>query len=167
MEQQSSRPGFSHRGQPPKSFQEQPMIPTNTIKGLALATALAVGSACAGVRKKTTDINPSMSRAPTCANAIAVYNSRADVPYDYYELAWIEAQGNSVWTTDNQLQQQIRNGAAKVGANAVIVNPVQQNKTTVKVLGEVIGTKSATQKASALAIYMPGDAARVRTACGG
>jgi hypothetical protein len=107
-----------------------------------------------------------MSRAPTCAAAIAVYNSRADVPYDYYELAWIEASGNSVWTTDNQLQQQIRNGAGKVGANAVIVNPVEQAKSGVKILGEAIGTKSATQKASAMAIYMPGDAARVRTACG-
>ena len=142
------------------------MIGTNTTTGMTLAFALAVGSACAGVRKTTTDVNPSMSRAPTCAAAIAVYNSRADIPYDYYELAWIEAQGNSVWTTDNQLQHQIRNGAAKVGANAVIVNPVEQNKTTVKVLGEVIGTKSATQKASALAIYMPREAARVRTACG-
>ena len=89
------------------------------------------------------------------------------MPYDYYELAWIEAEGNSVWTTDNQLQTQIRNGAAKVGANAVIINPVQQSKQTVKVLGEAIGAKSATQKASALAIYMPGDAARVTTACGG
>jgi hypothetical protein len=136
-----------------------------TFKGLALASVFAVGAAC-GVKKTTTDINPSMNRAPTCAAAIAVYNSRTEVPYDYYELAWIEASGNSVWTTDNQLQTQIRNGAAKVGANAVIVNPVQQSTSTVKVLGEVIGAKSATQKASALAIYMPGDAARVRTACG-
>jgi hypothetical protein len=142
------------------------MIATNAIRGITLACVLAVGSACAGVRKKTVDINPRMSRAPTCAAAIAVYNSRADVPYDYYELAWIEASGNSVWTTDNQLQQQIRNGAAKVGANAVIVNPVTQAKSTVKVLGEVVGTKSATAKASALAIYMPRDAARVRASCG-
>ena len=65
-----------------------------------------------------------------------------------------------------QLQAQIRNGAAKVGANAIIVNPVEQAKSGVKVLGEMLGTKSATQKASALAIYMPGDAARVRAACG-
>jgi hypothetical protein len=142
------------------------MIGTNTIKGIALAGAFAVGSACAGVKKTTTDINPTMSRAPTCAAAIAVFNSRSDVPYDYYELAWIEAEGNSVWTTDNQLQTQIRNGAAKVGANAVIVNPVEQSKTAIKVLGETIGAKSATQKASALAIYMPGDAARVTTSCG-
>ena len=142
------------------------MTANTTIKGLTLAGALAVAAACSGVKKTTTDINPRMSRAPTCAAAIAVYNSRADVPYDYYELAWIEASGNSVWTTDNQLQTQIRNGAAKVGANAVVVNPVTQSKSTVKILGEAIGTSSATQKASALAIYMPGDAARVRSACG-
>ena len=138
----------------------------NTLKGIALACALAVGSACAGIKKTTTDLNPSVSRPSTCAAAIAVYNSRADVPYDYYELAWIQATGNSVWTTDNQLQTQIRNGAAKVGANAVIVNPVTQSKSTVKILGEAVGANSATQKATALAIYMPRDAARVRQACG-
>jgi opacity protein-like surface antigen len=137
-----------------------------TSKGIALAGVLAIGTACAGVRKTTTDLNPSINRPATCGAAIAVYNSRADVPYDYYELAWIQAEGNSVWTTDNQLQTQIRNGAAKVGANAVIVNPVVQAKSTVKILGEAIGSSSATQKASALAIWMPGDAARVRQACG-
>jgi hypothetical protein len=139
---------------------------TITFKGIALACGLAAGSACAGVRKTTTDLNPSVNRPSTCAAAIAVYNSRADVPYDYYELAWIQAEGNSVWTTDNQLQQQIRNGAAKVGANAVIVNPVTQSKSTVKILGEAIGSSSATQKATALAIYMPRDAGRVTQACG-
>jgi hypothetical protein len=142
------------------------MTGTSIIRGMTLAGALAVGAACSGVKKTTTDINPRMERRPTCAAAIAVYNSRADVPHDYYELAWIEASGNSVWTTGNQLQQQIRNGAAKVGANAVIVNPVEQSKSGVKILGEALGAKSATAKASALAIYMPGEAARVRSACG-
>jgi hypothetical protein len=142
------------------------MIGTKTIKGITLVCLLAVGSACAGVKKTTTNLNPSLNRAPTCGSAIAAYNSRSQVPYDYYEVAWIEADGNSVWTTNNQLQQQIRNGAAKVGANAVIVNPTQQAKSTVKVLGEALGTHSATSKASALAIYMPSDAARVRAACG-
>ena len=107
-----------------------------------------------------------LSPRSTCAAAIAVYGSRADVPYDYYELAWIQATGNSVWTTDNQLQTQIRNGAAKVGANAVIVNPITESKSTVKILGEAVGANSAPAKATALAIYMPRDAARVRQACG-
>lgn len=134
-------------------------------KAIPLALALVVVSAC-GVRKTTTDINPSMQRAPTCAEAIATYGSRSDVPSDYYELAFIEAEGNSVYTTDNKLQEAIRNGAAKVGASAVIVNPVEQSKTTVKVLGEAVALGSATQKASALAIYLPADRDRVAAACG-
>ena len=142
------------------------MSGTNAFRGIALVCTLAVGTACAGVKKTTTDLNPSVSRPATCAAAIAVFNSRGDVPYDYYELAWIQATGNSVWTTNNQLQTQIRNGAAKVGANAVIVNPVTQSKSTVKILGEAVGANSATAKATALAIYMPRDAARVRQACG-
>src|SRR6202011_2872538 len=108
------------------------MSGTNTFKGIALACAAVIGGACAGVKKTTTDLNPSYSRPSTCAAAIAVYSSRADVPYDYHELAWIQATGNSVWTSDNQLQTQIRNGAAKVGANAVIVNPITESKSTVK-----------------------------------
>ena len=40
------------------------MIATNTIKGITLAFALAVGSACAGVRKKT-EYRRSTSRTGT------------------------------------------------------------------------------------------------------
>ena len=76
------------------------------------------------------------------------------------------ATGNSVYTTDNKLAEEIRDGAAKVGASAVIVNPVDQDKTGVKVLGEAVGAKSATAHATALAIYEPREADRIRTTCG-
>jgi hypothetical protein len=127
--------------------------------------ALAALSAC-GVRTTTTMVNPAYTRAATCAAAVTVYDSRAQVPSDYYELAWIQAEGNSVYTTNNQLQTQIINNAAKVGANAVIANPVQQANTTSKVLGAAIGANTSTAKASALAIYTPADSGRVMTACG-
>lgn len=135
------------------------------LKAIALATAVVAASAC-GVKKSTTDIAPTSQRTPTCAEAITTYASRSDVPSDYYELAFIEAEGNSVYTTDNKLRDEIRDGAAKVGASAIIVNPVEQSKTTVKVLGEAVAAASATQKASALAIYLPADDERIRTACG-
>ena len=138
---------------------------TISLKAIPLALALAATVAC-GVKKKTTDISPSISRAPTCENAVATYATRADVPTDYYELAYIEAEGNSVYTTDNKLQENIRNAAAKVGATAVIANPVEQSKTTVKILGEAVVAKSATQKASALAIYQPSERDRVVATCG-
>ena len=138
---------------------------TISLKAIPLALALAATVAC-GVKKKTTDISPSISRAPTCEDAVATYATRSDVPTDYYELAYIEAEGNSVYTTDNKLQENIRNAAAKVGATAVIVNPVEQSKTTVKILGEAVVAKSATQKASALAIYQPSERDRVVATCG-
>ena len=136
-----------------------------TLKAIPLALALLASAAC-GVKKKTTDISPSIARAATCEDAIVTYATRSDVPTDYYELAWIEAQGNSVYTTDNKLQQNVRNAAAKVGATAVIVNPVEQSKTSVKVLGEAVGSMSATQKVGALAIYQPSDRDRVVATCG-
>lgn len=131
-----------------------------------LPIALAFGVAACGVRTKTVDINPRMSRAATCLNAVEVYASRGDVPADYYELAWIEAEGNSVWTTDAQMRETMRKRAAEVGANGLIANPVQQNKTGVNVLGEAIGAKTATSKASGLAIWIPSQSDRVRLACG-
>ena len=77
-----------------------------TTKNKALAFSLILGalstSAC-GVRTHTTDVSPTVSRAATCDEAIDVYTSRAAVPHDYYELAWISAEGNSVYTSDNKL----------------------------------------------------------------
>ena len=137
------------------------------LKMVALVTAFAASAAC-GVKKQTTEISTgAVGRAATCENAIVTYDTRSGVPGDYYELGWVEAQGNSVWTTDAKLEQNIRNGAAKLGATAVIINPVEASTTTYKVLGEAVGAKSATAKASALAIYVPSDAGRVRQACGG
>jgi hypothetical protein len=97
---------------------------------------------------------------------VVVYASRNEVPFDYFELAFISAEANSVYTSNGQIQAQIKKKAAEVGANGIIANPVQESKATVKVLGEAIGSQSATKKATALAIYMPADSARVMTQCG-
>ena len=140
------------------------MTRATALKALPLA-ALLLG-AC-GVKKNTTDVSPGVKFAATCPNVVQVYGTRSDVPSDYYEIAFIEAEGNSIYTTDNQLQEQIKVGAAKVGATAIIANPVEQSKTTVKVLGEAVGLKAATQKASGLAIYSPAEKDRVRQVCGG
>ena len=132
----------------------------STLKVLPLALAIASISAC-GVKKTTTAINPSYTRASTCDEAIIVYDSRSKVPHDYYEVAWVQAEGSSVYTTDNKLRSEVIKAAAKAGANAVIVNPAQEANATAKVLGEALGMNSSTTKISALAIYMPADAQRV------
>ena len=137
----------------------------STLRVVPLALAIAAASAC-GVKKTTTAINPSFSRAPTCDEAIVVYERRSQVPHDYYEVAWVEAEGSSVYTTDNKIRSEVIKAAAKAGANAIIVNPAQEANATAKVLGEALGMRSATTKVSALAIYVPADAGRVTLKCG-
>ncbi len=133
--------------------------------GLFGIAAVTIAAGC-GVKTQTQEIAGTLNRTPTCEDAIATYASRSDVPSDYYEVAFIEAEGNSVYTTDNKLREEIRKRAAMEGASAVIVNPVTESKVGVKVLGEALLTKSATSKATALAIYMPADANRVKERCG-
>lgn len=140
-------------------------MPQSNIGRIVTLTLLTASVAC-GVRTVTTDVNPRITRKATCDEAVIVYASRNEVPFDYYELAFITAEANSVYTSNGQIQTQIRKKAAEVGANAVIGNPVQESKATVKVLGEAIGAQSATKKATALAIYMPTDSSRVMSQCG-
>ena len=135
------------------------------IWALPLVLSALAASAC-GVRTKTTDVSPNLARAATCDEAVDIYTSRAAVPQDYYELAWISAEGNSVYTSEGKITAQVRRKAADVGANAIIVNDFKESGATAKVVGAAIGSSSADTKISALAIYMPAEADRVRLKCG-
>lgn len=129
----------------------------------ALLSAL---TAC-GARAHIDARNPSLTLAPTCADAVRVYPSSADVPYDYYEVALISAEGNSVYNGNGDLLKAVRGQAARVGANGVVVDSLRATHATVKILGAVVGGNDAERKARALAIWMPSDTARVRKACSG
>jgi hypothetical protein len=131
----------------------------------------AVGLLCAltacGARAHVVAINPALTLAPTCANAVPVYASRDKVPYDYYEVAMITAQANSVYNGNGDILKSVRNQAARVGANGVVIDSLRTTHATVKVLGAALGGHDAERKASAIAIWMPSDTARVREACSG
>ena len=140
------------------------MTRTGIAWAIPLTIATLAATAC-GVRTKTTEISP-MARAATCDEAVDVYTSRGAVPHDYYELAWISAEGNSVYTSDGKIVAQIRKKAADAGANAVIVNDFTTTGNNAKVVGAALGSASADTKTSALAIYMPAEASRVTLKCG-
>ena len=133
---------------------------------VTVALGAAVGLMGCTTKSRTVDVSPNLTRRPTCANAVTVFEGRAEVPTNYYELAWVETEGNSVWTSDNQMLQKMKTQAAAVGANGLIANPVQANKTGVNVLGDGVGAHTATARASGLAIWMPGQSDRTRLACG-
>ena len=138
---------------------------TTTRWALPLILTTLAASAC-GVRTHTTDVSANMSRSSTCDEAVDLYTSRAAVPHDYYELAWISAEGNSVYTSDGKITDQIKKKAAQVGANAIIVNDFEETGATAKVIGAAVGANSADTKVSALAVYMPAERDRVMLKCG-
>ena len=138
-----------------------------TASGFAsLAIALASATACA-TRSGIVARNTGLSLAPTCADAVTVFPGREKVPYDYYEVALIAAEGNSVYTGNGDLLKSARNQAASVGANGLVLDLLTASHATVKVLGAALGAKDAERKARAIAIWMPSDTARVRKVCAG
>jgi len=129
--------------------------------------AVAFSPIACGSRSHIVARNSALTLSPTCADAVPVYPDREHVPFDYYEVALIGAEGNSVYNGNGDLLKTIRNEAAGVGANGVVLDSLAATHATVKVLGAAIGTRDAERKARAIAIWMPSDTARVREACSG
>lgn len=131
-----------------------------------LASLICVVSAC-GARSHIVATNPTLSLTPTCPDAVPVFADNQQVPFDYYEVALITAEGNSVYVGNGDLLKSIRSQAARVGANGIVVDALGATHATVKVVGAALGTSDAERKGRAIAIWMPSDTARVREACGG
>ena len=136
-------------------------------RAIALCTVATTVAACGGARSRIVARNDAMTLPPSCADAVEVFPSVDKVHYDYYELALITAEGNSVYTGNGDLLKSVRNQAASVGANGVVVDSLGATHATVKILGAAVGVRDAERKARALAIWMPSDTARVREACSG
>jgi len=122
-------------------------------------------SACA-TRTTVKPTAASRSYSPICVEGVAVYDDFSTVPYDYYEVAYITAEQNAVYTDKGQMISVMRKRAGEQGGNALVVNSVNNTKTGVKLLGAALGGNSADREGKAVAIYMPGDTMRVKNSCG-
>jgi hypothetical protein len=137
---------------------------TLTMVVAVLGTAIVSGC---HTRAHVVATNPVVALSPTCLEAIPVYADPHLVPYDYYEVALITAEGNSVYTGNGDLLKAMRGKAAAQGANGLILADLNASHATVKVLGAAVGGNDADRKGKAIAIWMPSDSARVREVCGG
>jgi hypothetical protein len=135
------------------------------LKTAAVVTGIAIVAACHS-RAQVVATNPVIALSPTCLEAVPVYADPHLVPYDYYEVALITGEGNSVYTGNGDLLKAMRGKAASQGANGLILADLSASHATVKVLGAAVGGNDADRKGRAIAIWMPSDTARVREVCG-
>lgn len=126
------------------------------------AVALTV-AACGGIKINNTA--PQYNFPPTCAAAVELYETVAQIPASYYEIALITAEGNSVWTDDDRMLERMKGRAARVGANGMVIDAIKTSATTVQIIGAALGSGDADRKGRAIAIFMPSHEQRARAAC--
>lgn len=143
-------------------------MPNIRIRALGAVTALTTAAALAACGVRTTVQPTPASRAfdPVCVNGVAVFDDFAKVPYDYYEVAFVQSSGNGLYTGNGDALLAMRTRAGEQGANAIVVNDLAVNGSPIKNLGAALGANSADRNGKSVAIFMPGDSLRVKNACG-
>jgi hypothetical protein len=82
----------------------------------------------------------------------------------YHEVALLNSTGIVNYSDETQLFESMREGAAKVGANGIIIGGIDEPNAITKVAADVARAE-AQRKGRASAIYVAGDSAASAAAC--
>jgi hypothetical protein len=126
------------------------------------AFAAVVLGAC--VSTNAALIDPAVHLARTCHTAIRLYTTPDRVGHPYREVAILNAKGESNWSNEEDMIESMRDKAAEVGANGIILKGIDEPSALTKVIGQVAKTGSQ-RKGNALAIYVPSDSTSTATVC--
>ena len=132
---------------------------TGILCGLALLVTIV---AC--VSTNATVLDPSIKLARTCPDAVRLFTTPARVTSPYREVALLHSAGESGWSDEEGMMESMRNKAAEVGANGVILENIDEPSALTKVIGAVAKT-GTTRKGKALAIYIPADSTSGAALC--
>jgi hypothetical protein len=125
---------------------------------------LVLGVACVHTNAAVVDVTQKFS--PLCSDGVKVFSDTSKVGKPYQEVALLNSKGESGSTSEGGMIKSQRKKAAELGANGIVLGGFQEPKAGTKIVGALLGT-GAERKGSALAIYIPGDSARVKAACNG
>ena len=141
---------------------------------LAAAPALAL-CACRTVSTNASLMDPTVHLAKTCLAAVKLYTTPDRVEQPYREVALLNSVGQTSYSSEADMIKSMREKAAKVGANGIILDPIDEPSAMAKIVGQVaqIGADatgaitmiSAERKGKAMAIYVPSDSTRTVSAC--
>ncbi|HWL38810.1 MAG TPA: hypothetical protein VNO75_01135 [Gemmatimonadaceae bacterium] len=133
-----------------------------TLKLLALLTIVPAIVGC--VRTNATVLDPNLKLVKMCPDAVRLYTTPAKVPAQYQEVALLHSSGESGWSDEEDMLESMREKAAKLGANGIILDNIDEPSALTKVIGAVARTGSE-RKGKALAIYVPSEFAAANELC--
>lgn len=142
---------------------------------VAVSPLLAVLSACRSVSTNATLIDPTSHLARTCPAAVKLFTTPDRVQQPYREVALLNSAGQTSYSSESDMIKSMRDKAAKVGANGIILTGIDEPSAMAKIAGVAaqvaadatgqIAQISAERKGRAMAIYIPADSTRTAAAC--
>lgn len=86
---------------------------------------------------------------------VKVFRSADQVKVDYVEVALLVGSGDSIWTSEKGMWNSLKKKAAKLGANAIILDAESEPSAATKILGAALFGIGGQRKGKAIAIYIP------------
>jgi len=123
-----------------------------------LAFALLAGC----VTVQTARLGTGVIRPAVTQDKVAIYRTAEQVPDQYEEVALMSAAGDYNYTSEEQMFRKLREEAAKLGANGVILNSITEPTTGAKVANWLIGVP-ADRQGKAIAIFVRDQSAPATT----
>jgi hypothetical protein len=130
-------------------------MPRHRPRAIVIAVALFTG-AC--VSTQATRLGSGTIRTPVSPDQVAIYRTAEQVPGKYEEVALLSSKGDYNATNEEKMYQSMREKAGEMGANAIILQSVQEPGTGSKVAHAIIGI-SANREGKAVAIFILPDSA--------
>jgi hypothetical protein len=93
-------------------------------------------------------------RPPVPWDRVIIYRTADQVPGKYEEVALITASGDSMWTGEEEMYQEMRKKAGKLGANALILDAMSEPSAATKVVSYVLLGVGGERRGKVLAIYV-------------
>lgn len=104
----------------------------------------------------TTQVGPpslGFDRPRLAPDQVAIYRTEEQVPGEYQEVALLHVTGSEAWSTESEVYQKMREEAARLGANAVILQPVREPSTREKIAARRLNLDMG-RDGRAIAIYL-------------
>lgn len=92
-------------------------------------------------------------RATLLPASVVIYRTAAQVPGKYEEVALLHSKGAATATSEPQMFDSMKEKAAEVGANAIILDAISEPSAGAKIAGAFLGYAPERQ-GKAIAIYV-------------
>lgn len=119
---------------------------------IAVVVMVTLALAACGVSTSTIMLDPT-PRPFVTPEHVRVFLTPDDVPGEYVRIAVIHAKADPSWNDEAKIVTKLREEAAKLGANGLILGEFVEPTTGAKVANALLGT-NADRKVEAVAIWL-------------